>query len=57
MNISDAFSAHARNHPDRAAVEDGERIVTYAELEALATCAAVNLRNEGIVPAVREIFN
>ena len=50
MNISDAFSAHARNHPDRAAVEDGERIVTYAELEALATCAAVNLRNEGIVP-------
>ena len=30
--------------------EDGERIVTYAELEALANTAAANLLKEGIEP-------
>jgi acyl-CoA synthetase (AMP-forming)/AMP-acid ligase II len=48
MNITEAFAAHARSRPNHAAIEDGERIVTYAELEALADCAAANLLKEGI---------
>ena len=48
MNITEAFAAHARSRPNHAAVEDGEQIVTYAELEALADCAAANLLKEGI---------
>ena len=50
MNIADVFAAHASNQPDHPAVEDGERIVTYAQLQELANCAAANLAQEGIAP-------
>ena len=48
MNIADAFAEHARTRPDHPAVEDGDRVVTYGELEALANTAAANLLSEGI---------
>lgn len=48
MNIADAFQAHAERRPTHAAVEDGKRSVTYAELEALANRAAANLLKENI---------
>ncbi len=48
MNITDAFAAHAKSRPGHAAVEDSERSVTYAQLEALANCAAANLLKEEI---------
>lgn len=50
MNIADVFAANARAHPDHPAVEDGERVVSYGELEALANTAAANLLKEGIEP-------
>ena len=50
MNIADVFAAHASNQPDYPAVEDGERIVAYAQLQELANCAAANLAQEGIAP-------
>ena len=50
MNFAAAFSENACIRPDHPAVEDGERIVTYAELEALANTAAANLLKEGIEP-------
>ncbi len=48
MNIADAFHAHAEGQSGHAAVEDGKRSVTYAQLEALANCAAANLLEQGI---------
>ncbi len=50
MNIAEAFAAHALSRPGDAAVEDGERIVTWAELEALANRSAAHLTREGIAP-------
>lgn len=50
MNIAEVFAAHAESRPGDAAVEDGERIVTYAELAAMAGSAANYLQQEGIAP-------
>lgn len=50
MNLADTFVENARSRPDHPAIEDGERVVSYAELEALANTAAANLINEGIKP-------
>ena len=48
MNIADILREHAQNRPDHPAIEDGERVVTYAELEALVDAAAANLQAAGI---------
>ena len=50
MNITDKFAENARKRPGHPAVEDGNRIITYAELGVLANAAAANLLNEGIEP-------
>jgi acyl-coenzyme A synthetase/AMP-(fatty) acid ligase len=44
MNIVDDVIANARSRPDHPAVEDGERIITYAALAAMVECAATALR-------------
>jgi len=48
MNIADAIAGHARTRPDHPAIEDGERIVSYAELNDLVTRCAANLHEAGI---------
>ena len=48
MNITDILTAHARTRPDYPAIEDGERIVTYAEIDAAVSDAACNLQAAGI---------
>jgi acyl-CoA synthetase (AMP-forming)/AMP-acid ligase II len=48
MNIAEAFAGHAKSRPGAAAVEDGERIVSWAELETLANRGAACLTAEGI---------
>ncbi|MDP6473754.1 MAG: class I adenylate-forming enzyme family protein [Alphaproteobacteria bacterium] len=48
MNIAEAFAAHAKSRPGQTAVEDGERIVSWAELETLANRGAACLTAEGI---------
>ncbi|NNE85042.1 MAG: acyl--CoA ligase [Alphaproteobacteria bacterium] len=50
MNIVEILSDHARNRPDHPAIEDGERIVTYGELDGLVDDAAANLQAAGIKP-------
>ncbi|MDJ0947792.1 MAG: class I adenylate-forming enzyme family protein [Alphaproteobacteria bacterium] len=34
VNIADSISTHALTRPDHPAIEDGDRVITYAELEA-----------------------
>jgi len=48
MNITDALTEHARNRPDHPAIEDGDRIITYRELDRLVDAAAANLRATGV---------
>ena len=50
MNIADILAEHARDRAEHPAIEDGARIVTYGELEALVDAAAANLRAAGIEP-------
>jgi len=47
MNIGDVFSENARLPPDHPAVEEGDRIVSYAEL---ADRAAAGLVRDGVKP-------
>ena len=53
MNITAIHSEHARLRPDQAAIEDGARIVTYGELEAVTNAFAANLQAAGIAPGDR----
>jgi acyl-coenzyme A synthetase/AMP-(fatty) acid ligase len=39
---------HARNRPAHPAIEDGQRIISYGELDHLVGQAAANLRNKGV---------
>jgi acyl-coenzyme A synthetase/AMP-(fatty) acid ligase len=48
MNISDALDRSARDRPLRPAIEDGDRIVAYAELATMARTAATALLASGI---------
>ena len=48
MNIADILISHARTRPDHPAIEDGERIITYAALDAAVTDAASNIQAVGI---------
>ena len=50
VNIANVFVENARKRPDHPAVEDGDRVVSYAELEALANTAAANLLKDGVEP-------
>lgn len=50
MNIADILAEHARNRADHPAIEDGERIVTYGELDSLVDAAAANLQAAGVEP-------
>ncbi|TDI55169.1 MAG: long-chain fatty acid--CoA ligase [Alphaproteobacteria bacterium] len=50
MNITDVLSEHAHNRTEHPAIEDGERIVTYGELDGLVDAAAANLHAAGIEP-------
>ena len=48
MNVADRLTEHARNQPDHPAIEDGERIVRYGELDGLVNDACANLQGLGI---------
>ena len=50
MNITDIYTEHAGARPDHAAIEDGGRVVSYAELDAACNAAAPNLQAAGIQP-------
>src|SRR5439155_5741211 len=50
LNITDLVTQHARMRPDHPAIEDGGRVVTYAELDTRVDDAAANLQSLGIAP-------
>lgn len=50
MNITDFLTEYARSRSSHPAIEDGERIVTYGELDGLVDAAAANLQAAGIEP-------
>jgi len=50
MNVVDILAEHARDRADHPAIEDGDRIVTYGDLDSLVTRAAANLLDAGIEP-------
>lgn len=49
-NIADCLTEHAIKRPDHPAVIDGERVMTYAQLDRLVDEASVNLEASGIQP-------
>lgn len=48
MNLADILDQHALTRPDHPAIQDGERIVSYAELKSKVVAAAANLNDAGI---------
>lgn len=48
MNIADAILSTARGRPDHPAIEDGDRVVSYAMLAAMVDHAAARLRSLGV---------
>lgn len=50
MNIADILTEHARDRAGHPAIEDGERIVTYGELDGEVDAAAANLHAAGVGP-------
>ena len=50
MNIAEILSEHARDRANHPAIEDGQRVVTYGELDSLVATAAANLHTAGIQP-------
>src|SRR5215470_1994296 len=50
LNITDLVTQHAIRRPDHPAIEDGGRVVAYAELDARVDDAAANLQALGIAP-------
>ncbi len=50
--VHELFARHARSAPERTAVTDGERRLTYGELEASANRLARRLRTAGVGPDV-----
>ncbi|HEY8609741.1 MAG TPA: AMP-binding protein [Roseomonas sp.] len=48
MNLADALAHHTRARPERAAIIQGERIITYAELDLLVRRWAAHLAAQGI---------
>ncbi len=50
--VHELFAQHARSAPERTAVSDGERSLTYGELDASANRLAHRLRTAGVGPDV-----
>jgi amino acid adenylation domain-containing protein len=50
--VHELFARHARSTPERTAVTDGERSLTYGELDASANKLARHLRAAGVGPDV-----
>lgn len=50
MNITDVLTEHAGRRPSHPAIEDGDRVITYAELDSRVVGAAANLQAAGIAP-------
>jgi amino acid adenylation domain-containing protein len=50
--VQELFAQHARSAPERTAVSDGERSLTYGELDASANRLARRLRAVGVGPDV-----
>ena len=46
--MPDLIRAHATSRPDHPAVVDGDRTVTFAELDALVDRAAAALQRDGV---------
>jgi long-chain acyl-CoA synthetase len=46
--MPDMIRAHAKDRPDHRAVIDGDRVVTFAELDALVDRAAAAMQRDGI---------
>ncbi|MBL8835714.1 MAG: AMP-binding protein, partial [Alphaproteobacteria bacterium] len=55
MNIADSLDLSARARPHHPAIEDGDRIVSYAELSALTGRAQTALRAAGVGPGERVV--
>ena len=48
--MPDMVRAHASSRPDHSAMIEGERSVTFAELDALVDRAAAALQRDGVKP-------
>ncbi len=53
MNLGDLLTDAARRHPDRPAVVHGERIVSWAQMNARVDAFAHAMAGLGIGPATR----
>ena len=51
--LVDVFDATVRVHPNAPAIDDGNSVLTYAELRAEAARVAASLGNAGITPGTR----
>ena len=56
MSIGDSLRTTAKAHPDKVAVIDPERSVTFAELDARSESAAASLLEMGLAPSDRALF-
>jgi long-chain acyl-CoA synthetase len=56
VNLVSILLRHASERPDAVALVEGEREVTYAELEALAAETAAGLSARGVVPGDRIVI-
>jgi non-ribosomal peptide synthetase component E (peptide arylation enzyme) len=54
--MGQAFTAIARRFPERAALSDGEAVLTFAELDALTDRVAAGLLAAGLNPLDRAVF-
>lgn len=48
MNIADIIEHHAHDRPKHPAIEDGHRVISYADLADRVRAAATNLQGNGI---------
>jgi len=50
LTVDAAFTVVAHGHPDRVALSDGKRSLTYRQLDAASNRVARALRNRGVAP-------
>ena len=48
--LTDLVRDHARRDPGHLALQDDERRIDYAELDALMDCVAAGLQRDGVMP-------
>lgn len=48
MAITDIIDSHANDQPEHPAIEDGDRVISYADLAGRLRVAAANLQGNGI---------